>query len=142
MINITFLETEEEIRSAFPIMNQLREHLQEEEYLKLTLEIKNKHDYQLVALYDDGDMKAVIGFMPRLTLFNGPFIYVSDLVTDNDNRSNGYGRQLLAYIEKLSKEKGYHLISLSSGLQRRDAHRFYKDKMNYQQVSYKFRKSL
>lgn len=84
-------------------------------------------------------MKAVIGFMPRLTLYNGHFIYVSDLVTDCKSRSKGYGKELLQYVHEYSKEKGYSLVSLTSGLQRVDAHRFYKDKMKYEQTSYTFR---
>lgn len=76
-----WLETEEEVRSAFPVMRELRTHLDEETYVALVREAKEKEGYKLVALYDQDKMVAVIGFMPMITLYNGRFIWVCDLVT-------------------------------------------------------------
>ncbi|SFA85457.1 Acetyltransferase (GNAT) family protein [Bacillus sp. UNCCL13] len=77
-----------------------------------------------------------------ITLYNGKFIWVSDLVTDANIRSNGHGAALLNYVEKWAKKNGYDIVSLSSGLQRVDAHRFYEEKMNYDKTSYVFLKRL
>jgi GNAT superfamily N-acetyltransferase len=97
---------------------------------------------KIAALYDNEKMVAVIGFMPMITLYNGRFIWVCDLVTDLENRSKGYGELLLNYVHNWSKENGYDIVSLSSGLQRIDAHRFYENKMEYDKVSYVFLKRL
>ncbi len=70
------------------------------------------------------------------------FVWVCDLVTDDNHRSNGYGEKLLSYVHGWAKENGYESVALSSGLQRRDAHRFYEDRMHYDKVSYVFRTSL
>lgn len=77
-----------------------------------------------------------------ITLYYGRFVWVCDLVTDNNKRSNGYGDKLLSYVHEWAKENGYQSVALSSGLQRTDAHRFYEEKMGYDKVSYVFKKNL
>lgn len=124
-------------------MHQLRKHLDQTSYLELVLEAKEKEGYQLAAIYDDSnDIVGVVGFMPMITLYNGRFIWVCDLVTDETKRSNGYGGKLLTYVENWAVSNNYAIVSLSSGLQRTDAHRFYEKKMNYDKTSYVFLKRL
>jgi GNAT superfamily N-acetyltransferase len=141
-ILIKELKNKKEWKEAYPIMKQLRTHLDEEQFLELIQEATQKEYYKIAALYDNEKMVAVTGFMPMITLYNGRFIWVCDLVTDSDSRSNGHGEALLNYVHKWSKENGYDIVSLSSGLQRIDAHRFYENKMEYDKVSYVFLKRL
>lgn len=136
------LKTVAEWREAFRVIQQLRTHLDEEEYLDLVKEAAQKDNYQMAALFEDRRIVAVIGFMPMITLYNGRFIWVCDLVTDSASRSKGHGATLLNYVEKWAKEHNYSKVSLSSGLKRVDAHRFYEEKMDYDKVSYVFLKSL
>lgn len=82
-----------------------------------------------MALYRDDKIVAVTGFMPMITLYNGRFIWVCDLVTEPSERSKGYGEKLLSYVHQWSEDNGYKIVSLSSGLQCIDAHRFYEEKI-------------
>ncbi|SMQ81044.1 Acetyltransferase (GNAT) family protein [Bacillus sp. OV166] len=141
-ILIKELRNEQEWKEAYPMMKQLRTHLDEQQFLQLVQEATQKENYKIAALYDNEIMVAVTGFMPMITLYNGRFIWVCDLVTDSDSRSKGYGEALLNYVHIWSKENGYDIVSLSSGLQRIDAHRFYENKMEYDKVSYVFLKRL
>ncbi|GLY12624.1 MULTISPECIES: GNAT family N-acetyltransferase [Bacillaceae] len=141
-LTISELQSQKEILEAFPVMNQLRTHLDEKAYLDLVIEAKEKDMYRLFALYDQGEIVAVTGFKPMITLYYGRFVWVCDLVTDNNKRSNGYGDKLLSYVHEWAKENGYQSVALSSGLQRTDAHRFYEEKMGYDKVSYVFKKNL
>ena len=136
------LHSQEEILEAFPVMHQLRTHLDEKTYLELVMEAKEKDMYRLFVLYDQGEIVAVTGFKPRITLYYGRFVWVCDLVTDNSKRSNGYGEKLLSFVHEWADENGYERVALSSGLQRVDAHRFYEEKMDYDKVSYVFKKEL
>ncbi|GCD84067.1 putative N-acetyltransferase YhdJ [Parageobacillus thermoglucosidasius] len=136
------LRTKEEILAGFSVMKHLRTHLDENSYLELVMEAQQKEGYRLVALYDHGKMVAITGFMPMITLYNGRFIWVCDLVTAPSERSKGYGEKLLSYVHQWAEENGYGIVSLSSGLQRVDAHRFYEEKMQYDKVSYVFLKRL
>lgn len=59
------LTSQAEILKAYPIMHQLRTHLDEKAYLDLVMEAKEKDRYRLFALSDQEKIVAVIGF-------NGP----------------------------------------------------------------------
>ncbi|MFD0828921.1 GNAT family N-acetyltransferase [Neobacillus sp. M.A.Huq-85] len=139
---IRILKKPQEWKEAFPIMKQLRTHLNEASFLQLVQEAVEKEGYQLAALYEDESVVAVTGFMPMITLYNGRSIWVCDLVADEEKRSKGYGKKLLNFVHQWAKENGFGIVSLSSGLQRGDAHRFYEDKMEYDKVSYVFLKRL
>lgn len=141
-IEIKELITDDEIMAAFPIIVQLRTHLDEKSFLQIVNEAKAKEDYKLFALYDGNEMVAVIGFQPMITLYYGKSIWVCDLVTDEKKRSKGYGKKLLEYVHDWAKQHQYESIALSSGLLRVDAHRFYEEKMNYKKVSYVFKSFL
>ncbi|MET3576732.1 GNAT family N-acetyltransferase [Bhargavaea ullalensis] len=141
-LSIRELKTDKEILEAFPVMNQLRTHLDEETYLGLVTEAMQRDMYRLFALYDQGNLVAVTGFKPMITLYYGRFVWVCDLVTDETRRSTGYGEKLLSYVHDWAENNGYQSVALSSGLQRTDAHRFYEEKMGYDKVSYVFKKTL
>lgn len=136
------LETEDQVRSAFPVIRELRTHLGERTYAALVREAMEKEGYRLVALYDQDRIVAVVGFMPMITLDYGHFVWVSDLVTAAGERSKGYGQVLLSYVHDWAKAHGYNVVALSSGVQRVDAHCFYEQKMGYQRVSHVFLKRL
>ncbi|MDC3412086.1 GNAT family N-acetyltransferase [Aquibacillus sp. 3ASR75-11] len=141
-LTIKELHSQNEILEAFPVMKQLRKHLDKEAYLDLVIEAKDKDRYKMLALIDGGKIVAVTGFKPMITLYYGRFVWVCDLVTDTTKRSKGYGEKLLSYVHEWAKENNYESVALSSGLQRTDAHRFYEDRMDYDKVSYVFKTSL
>ncbi|AXF57130.1 GNAT family N-acetyltransferase [Salicibibacter kimchii] len=141
-MDVKELISEQEWEEAFPIMNQLRSHLNENEYVELVAEAREKDMYRLFALYDQGEIVAVTGFKPMITLYYGRFVWVCDLVTDTHRRSKGHGEKLLSFVHDWALENNYESIALSSGLQRYDAHRFYEEKMDYNKASYVFKRSL
>lgn len=139
---IKHLKSQQEWLEAFPVMRQLRPHLEEQSYLELVEEAVQKESYHMAALYEEDQIAAVVGYQPMITLYNGRAIWVCDLVTDSENRSKGHGAALMSFVEEWAKENGYGIVSLSSGVQRLDAHRFYEDKMDYDKVSYVYLKKL
>lgn len=141
-LTIKELQTQNEVIEAFPIMRQLRTHLDESTYLELVKEAQEKDSYKMYALLDGNQIVAVTGFKPMITLYYGRFVWVCDLVTDNNKRSNGYGEKLLTYVHEWARKNKYESVALSSGLQRTDAHRFYEERMNYNRVSYVFKTSI
>lgn len=141
-ITIVPLGTEEELIEAFPIMNQLRTHLDLKDYLELVYESGAKERYQMLGLRDNDVLKAVIGFKPMITLYYGRSLWVCDLVTDKQSRSKGYGEKLLTHVERWGKQHNYESIALSSGLQRTNAHHFYEENMHYSKVSVVFKKEF
>ncbi len=136
------MRTKEQWLEAFQVMQELRQHLDEKTYLDLVEEAHQKDMYRLYALYDEDELVAVTGFKPMITLYYGRFVWVCDLVTSEQHRSKGYGEKLLTFVENWALENGYQTVALSSGVQKKQAHRFYKGKMAYDQVSFVFKKGL
>lgn len=123
-------------------MQQLRTHLDEEQYINLVKEAKEVDNYLMYALFDNEEIVAVCGFKPMITLYYGRFVWVCDLVTDSAIRSKGHGKQLLDFIHEWAEKNNYESVALSSGLARKEAHKFYEKKMDYDKVSYVFKKNL
>ena len=136
------LTSDAELERAWPVMSQLRPHLTEESFKALVRLAEEKEEYRLFALQEDGEFVALCGVMPMITLYYDCCLWVCDLVTDERLRSQGFGRRLLAGVEEWARENGYRQISLSSGVQRLDAHRFYERQMAYTRGSYQFIKQL
>ncbi|WP_100487957.1 GNAT family N-acetyltransferase [Sporolactobacillus pectinivorans] len=128
--------------NAYPVIHQLRTGLDEETYLELVEQANRNEGYHLFAFFEGDVIVSAVGFMPMTTLYNGPSVWVCDLVTDENQRSKGYGGQLLTFVHTWAEANGYSVVSLSSDLQRKDAHRFYQEKMGYDRVSSVFKKTV
>lgn len=140
-MQVVELTTEDQWLAGYPVMKQLRPHLEEAEYLRLLAETHSQ-GYRLLALYDEGRIVALAGFVVRTTLAHGRHIWVDDLVTDDSQRSRGYGQRLLAHVEGLAAQYQCPRVGLSSNFERTGAHRFYEEKMGYLRRSFTFWKSV
>ncbi len=138
---IKHLQTKEQLLEGFQVLKELRPHLTGDTFLEI-YETMHKEGYELYAYVEEDEIVAVTGIIMLTNFYDGRHIYVYDLVTKSTIRSKGYGEKLLTYIEGLGKERGCEKVTLSSGLPRVDAHRFYEKKMDYDKTSYVFRKEL
>ena len=141
MIEIQELQSEAEFREAYPVMRELRTSLSEAEYFALLAEMRPA-GYRLLALRCDGRIAALAGIGRGVNFYDGRHIYVYDLITSEGERSRGYGEQLLSHVEELARREGCGVVTLCSGVQRADAHRFYQERMGYAMPSYVFKKTL
>ena len=142
MTAIRELTTPEDLRAAYPVMNELRTHLMDVDEYESTLAEMLAGGYRMFASSDDGEIVALAGIAIRTNFYYGRFLYVYDLITSQSKRSKGHGKLLLDHLEVLARADGCQTIALSSGVQRADAHRFYEDKMGYDRVSHVFKKTL
>ena len=74
---------------------------------------------------DGADVAGVAVYRVYENTFVGAQLYVDDLVTDEKRRSTGVGRALLGYLEQKARAAGVENLSLDSGTQRQQAHKFY-----------------
>ena len=124
MPTIRIAESPAEIADCFPIMAQLRPHLERGEFMT-RVQRQVADSYRLAYLSTDSSVKAVAGYRILENLAWGRFLYVDDLVTDQAARSKGYGKALLAWLAGHACQNGCAQLHLDSGAQRKDAHRFY-----------------
>jgi GNAT superfamily N-acetyltransferase len=128
MNNVLRVCDAESIRRCFPVMVQLRPHLNEACFCEQVRRQMESQDYHLVALEHDGTIVAVAGYRFAETLAWGRYIYVDDLIADEACRGKGYGGQLLDWLVDEVARKGCGALHLDSGVQRFAAHRFYLGK--------------
>lgn len=140
-MDVVELTTEEQWREAFPVMLELRTHLDEDTFVAMLREMAPQ-GYRLLAVRDDGAIKALAGIAYLTNLYYGRHIWVYDLITTATERSKGYGAALLGHVEHMARELDCDTLSLASGLQRLDAHRFYQQRMGLSPTAYTFQKSL
>ena len=123
-MTISIATTDDEVQRCHPVMAELRPHVTAENFLERVRRQESIAGYKLAYIID-GDVKAVAGFRVSECLAWGKFLYVDDLVAKTDERSKGYGGELLDWLIEYARAEDCDQFHLDSGVQRFDAHRFY-----------------
>jgi len=124
MPDIRVAQTDAEVAACYPVMAQLRPHIDESLFVA-QVRTQQAQGYLLAALHDEGRIRAVAGYRYYHNLVSGHVLYVDDLVTDENQRSKGYGDRLFEWLVLQAKSRGCDTFELDSGVQRHGAHRFY-----------------
>jgi ribosomal protein S18 acetylase RimI-like enzyme len=121
---IKLANSDADILACFPVMHQLRPHLVEKRFVALVRQMQTE-GFQMAMAQADGRVVAVAGFRLSTNLHKGKNLYVDDLVTDSGCRSQGYGEEMLAWLEAYARVHDCLVLHLDSGSQREQAHKFY-----------------
>ncbi|HEX7004322.1 MAG TPA: GNAT family N-acetyltransferase [Trueperaceae bacterium] len=121
---VRLASTDDEILRCYPIMRELRTHLEETSFLE-RVRRQEREGYRLAYLHRNGEVLAVAGFRISEFLAYGRILYVDDLVTAPAHRSTGSGKVLVDWLTERARGAGCNELHLDSGTQRRSAHRFY-----------------
>jgi GNAT superfamily N-acetyltransferase len=141
MAEIRELFTDEDFQAAFAVMHELRDQLDEADYLDLLAQMRPR-GYRLIAAEEDGRIVALAGIGFGVNFYYRRYLWVYDLITSGSERSKGHGLALMEYLEQLARKEGCDTLALASALHRTDAHRFYIDKVGMEKPSYTFSKPL
>lgn len=123
-MRIDLIKTDEERLACFEVLRELRPALSRERFLEDLARMKAQ-GFALAALWDP-EVRAVAGFRPMEMFSTGPTLYIDDLVTSAVHRGKGYGAALLSFLNGHAEASGCKYLELDSGLQRLEAHRFYR----------------
>jgi GNAT superfamily N-acetyltransferase len=123
--NISIATSIQAITDCFPVMAELRPHLELPDFITQVQRQQQQFNYQLVYLQVDRTIQAVAGFRISESLAWGKFLYVDDLVSKSDDRSKGYGGKLFNWLIEYAQTENCQQLTLDSGVQRFAAHRFY-----------------
>jgi len=121
---IRIARTDDDIAACFDVMRQLRPHLAQADFVS-RIRVQNAGGFQLAYLAREGKVCAVAGFRLLDNLAQGRVLYVDDLVTDSDRRSQGCGAAMLEWLAARARDEQCSCLELDSGVHRFDAHRFY-----------------
>lgn len=114
-----------EILRVHPVMRELRPHHAEERAFVRQVQRQMREGFRLAYVESDGEVRAAAGYRIYELLYSGRTLYVDDLVTRESDRSKGYGGQLFDWLVEEARREDCRELTLDSGVQRVDAHRFY-----------------
>jgi len=120
------LEIPDDLERAFEVMKELRTGLEFAEFKRLVLLARAADGYRLVGREIGGRLVAVMGFRILHDLAHGSHIYVDDLVTLRDFRSQGHGAELLRFAEGEARRLGLDGLRLCAKHDNHEARRFYE----------------
>jgi GNAT superfamily N-acetyltransferase len=113
------------ITDCFPVITELRPHLELTDFVAQVQRQQQQFNYQLVYLQVDETIQTVAGFRVSESLAWGKFLYIDDLVSKSGDRSKGYGGELFNWLVDYARTENCQQLTLDSGVQRFAAHRFY-----------------
>jgi GNAT superfamily N-acetyltransferase len=106
-------------------MNEATIYLAEDATTIAQVQRQQRDGYRLAFVESAGAVQACAGFRLSENLAWGRFLYIDDLVTAPDARSQGFGKLLLDWLIDAARRAGCAQLHLDSGVQRFAAHRFY-----------------
>ncbi len=127
-VTVRLLHDLEDIRTSWPLMQQLRPNQSDEEsYVRQVERQQQNTGYNLVGIFhSDGRLIALAGFVCSEMLSRGSYLYVDDLVVDEGHRSQGIGRILISWLRTHARDLGCSSLHLDCSNHRVDSHRFYR----------------
>lgn len=122
---ILLAKSDDEIRACYAVMAELRPHVPADQFVDRVRRQMEIADYELVCLTVANEVKAVAGIRISENLAWGNFLYVDDLVSKSDERSQGSGGALFDWLVSYARDAGCDQFHLDSNVQRFGSHRFY-----------------
>lgn len=137
-MEIKLCSSEKDFEAAFPVMKELRPHLNYDQYRSLTQAASKADQYQIYMAIDGAEIVGTMGVRLLYDFVHGKHLYIDDLVTTEKCRSKGIGAKLLKFSEQLAKEFGCQGLRLSTGIANESGKRFYeREGWNLKSVTYK-----
>lgn len=122
MDDIRELTTEPERQGAVEILRQLWSDTDPEEVLAWT----GADDYHCFGGFVDGELVAVAGVSIESVLHHARHAWLADLVVDESRRGQGYGTELLGFVEEWAAERDCEYVALASPLAKEQVHEYYE----------------
>jgi len=121
---IVIAHSNQQILDCYPVMAELRPHIQPDQFLPMVKRLKEISGFQLAYLMDS-EIKAVAGFRISEWLAGGKYLEIEDMVAKSSEQSKGYGGELFDWLVQHARENNCQHVRLVSRVSRVDAHRFY-----------------
>ena len=124
-VEFRFVDQDDEVLACYPLIRQLRPHLDSEQEFLLRWQQQSAQGYRLIALWHGTQPVGLAGFRVQDNLVHGRFAYVDDLVIDVTCRSRGYGKMVMERLKAEAKLLGCAKLLLDAAMSNTLGHRFY-----------------
>lgn len=104
-----------DLERCYPVMKELRQHLTFEDYISIYNDSHAADGYQIVAVEDNGQVLAVMGYRFLSDYVRGKHVYIDDLVSTEKVRSQGLGAELLKFAEEIATASGCQKLKIVHG---------------------------
>ena len=103
-----------------------------ESYYAAFRQITSDPNHQLIVAELEGKIVGTLHlmFLPSISYQGGLRAQVESVRVDKECRNLGIGSRMMAWTIERAKERGAHVVQLTTHLSRKDAHRFY-EKMGF-----------
>jgi len=132
------IETEEQAVQVFPVMRELREALDVDGFLNLLEAARRESGYRLLGAYENDQCLGLMGYRVLTDFVHGRHLYIDDLVTSKERRSQGLGSHFLERAKHIARLEGCGRLRLCTGVANERGKRFYeKNGWDLRAVAYK-----
>ena len=122
-MSVDQLETDAEWDAAIPILRQLWTDA-DPAWIRSW---SDEDDYRLFGIYADGILVGVAGISIQRVLHHARHAWIHDFVIDEDRRGEGFGEELLSFVEEWAREQDCEYVALALRDGNDDARRFYEE---------------
>ena len=136
-MEIRELTTTAQRREAVPILRQLWSDADPDDVLEWT----GEDEYHLFGGFVDGDLVGVAGVLVANHLHHARHAWLYDLVVDEPRRGEGYGTDLVEFVESWAADRDCESVALASPLAKTDVHEYYAD-LDFEKWGYVIEKEL
>ncbi len=135
---IVVIQSQSELEQVYPLMKELRPHITLQNFLDIYQQSHKTTGYEIAALKQDNQILAIMGYRILYDYVHGKHCYIDDLVSSEQQRSKGYGAELLKYAEKFAQANGCTGLRLCTGIENERGKKFYeKNGWNLRAIVYK-----
>jgi ribosomal protein S18 acetylase RimI-like enzyme len=117
--------TDDAVAALHPLLVQLRPHLATAADLVEAWRNQQSQGYRLVFAAISNRPAVAAGFRIGHNLRFGRFLYVDDLVTDDQWRGQRYGERMLGHLKQVAAQEKCRALLLDTPMSNSRAHRFY-----------------
>lgn len=119
------LHRKDEMMQIFPLISQMYKNLSQDEFSLALEEMIASSGYKMAVAFLNGKIVAVSGFWIARMLYCGRYLQASNLVVDENFRSQGIGKKLLGYLEEISRNHQCSKFVLDSYTENKKSHPLY-----------------
>jgi ribosomal protein S18 acetylase RimI-like enzyme len=116
---------ETRIYDCYALMKELRPNLESPDHFVMQWRNLVAQGYHMVGLWDENIPYALAGYRVQENFIHGRFLYVDDLITDEQERRCGLGARLIEHLKIKARAEGCNKLVLDTGLSNFYAQRFY-----------------
>lgn len=91
-----------ELDTVYQVLSQLRVELSFKEFDDLVYEMRHM-DYKMIGLFQRDKLISYAGVAVQTNFYDKHHLFVFDFVTDAPYRSQGFGKEMVAYLNSYAK---------------------------------------